>query len=338
MPSSPILTASHLVKQFGALTAVNDVSFQIEAGENFGLLGPNGAGKSTTIAMLSGLYPPTRGNVTVGAFDVAKEPMQVKRIIGVAPQELALYPTLSARDNLAFFGALYGLSGRTLQERINAVLEIVAMSERARDPVQSFSGGMKRRINLAIALINQPQLLILDEPTVGVDPQSRNHIFESVQRLNREQGMSILYTTHYMEEAERLCRRIAIIDRGQIIAQDTPRHLIEQSGGGIITLTLAGSGGDGVWLEALTGALRQLPTVRAAGVKTDEAVPGAVLAATDGRTRLRIESLQGSDALMPALQLCTRQQVTVLGVEVMEPNLETVFLNLTGKSLRDQQG
>ena len=337
MPS-PILTATHLVKQFGALTAVNDVSFQIEAGEIFGLLGPNGAGKSTTIAMLSGLYPPTRGSVTVGGFDVAREPMQVKRIIGVAPQELALYPTLSARDNLAFFGALYGLSGRTLQERINAVLEIVAMSERARDPVQSFSGGMKRRINLAIALINQPQLLILDEPTVGVDPQSRNHIFESVQRLNREQGMSILYTTHYMEEAERLCQRIAIIDRGQIIAQDTPRHLIEQSGGGIITLTLAGSGGDGVWLEALTAALRQLPTVRAAGVKPDEAVPGAVLAVPDGRTRLRIESLQGSDALMPALHLCTQQQVTVLGVEVMEPNLETVFLNLTGKSLRDQQG
>jgi ABC-2 type transport system ATP-binding protein len=174
MPSSPILTASHLVKQFGALTAVNDVSFQIEAGEIFGLLGPNGAGKSTTIAMLSGLYPPTRGNVTVGAFDVAKEPMQVKRIIGVAPQELALYPTLSARDNLAFFGALYGLSGRTLQERINAVLEIVAMSERARDPVQSFSGGMKRRINLAIALINQPQLLILDEPTATTSSKACN--------------------------------------------------------------------------------------------------------------------------------------------------------------------
>ncbi|MBP8292833.1 MAG: ATP-binding cassette domain-containing protein, partial [Caldilineaceae bacterium] len=227
-----ILSANHLVKKYGDHTAVNDVSFTIEEGEVFGLLGPNGAGKSTTIAMLSGLFPPTGGDAAIGGCDVVKQLAQVKHLIGVVPQDLALYPTLSGRENVTFFGQLYGLHGKALRERVDEVLGYVGMTERAKDAVKTYSGGMKRRINLAAGLVNHPRLLFLDEPTVGVDPQSRNHIFESVERLNREQGMTLLYTTHYMEEAERLCHRVGIIDRGKLIALDTPRALIGRLGGG----------------------------------------------------------------------------------------------------------
>ncbi len=228
----PILEARSLVKRYGALTAVDDVSFSMEEGEVFGLLGPNGAGKSTLISMLTGLFPPDSGSIRILGIDAVAEVEKVKHLIGIVPQDLALYPTLSAKENLRFFGEIYGMGGKRLSDRITDLLEIVSMTERANDAVLSCSGGMKRRINLAVGLINNPRLLFLDEPTVGVDPQSRNHIFESVQRLNNEEGMSILYTTHYMEEAERLCHRIAIIDRGQIIALDTPRNLIAMHGWG----------------------------------------------------------------------------------------------------------
>ena len=326
-----ILSANHLVKKYGDHTAVNDVSFAIEEGEVFGLLGPNGAGKSTTIAMLSGLFPPTAGDANVGGCDVVKQLAQVKRLIGVVPQDLALYPTLSGRENVTFFGQLYGLHGKALRERVDEVLGYVGMTERAKDAVKTYSGGMKRRINLAAGLVNHPRLLFLDEPTVGVDPQSRNHIFESVERLNREQGMSLLYTTHYMEEAERLCHRVGIIDRGKLIALDTPHNLIAQLGGGIIQVGVAAAD------EQLAAAVAALPAVKTASFVTTAAESGENGASpvAEGRAILKVEASQGNDALLQVLHYFNEQDVDVLSLDLLEPNLETVFLNLTGKSLRD---
>ena len=332
MPGT-ILQATNLVKKYGDLVAVNDVSFTIEECEVFGLLGPNGAGKSTTIAMLSGLFPPTGGSATIGGLDVVRELGKVKQIIGVVPQDLALYPTLNARENVGFFGELYGLRGKALHARVDEVLGYVGMLERAKDQVKTYSGGMKRRVNLAAGLVNHPRLLFLDEPTVGVDPQSRNHIFESVERLNREQGMSILYTTHYMEEAERLCHRIGIIDRGKLIALGTPRQLIESLGGGIIQLGLAAPD------EAVRAAVEALPAVRSASFVTPEEAapgePGATPIPADRKTILKIEASHGNDALLQVLHYCNEVDVDILSLDLLEPNLETVFLNLTGKSLRD---
>ena len=233
-----ILEADNLVKTYGNHVAVDGVSFAVEEGEVFGLLGPNGAGKTTTISMLTGVLEPTSGTARIGGHDILAEPTEVKRINGLVPQDLALYPTLSARANLQFFGRIYGLRGKELRERVDDVLEIVALADRADEAIEKYSGGMKRRVNIAAGLVHQPRLLFLDEPTVGVDPQSRNHIFESVQRLNRERRMSIIYTSHYMEEVELLCNRVAIVDQGRIIALDTIRNLIAMLGGGVIQLGL----------------------------------------------------------------------------------------------------
>ena len=321
-----ILSAHHLVKKYGGHTAVNDVSFTIEEGEVFGLLGPNGAGKSTTIAMLSGLFPPTGGEATVAGYNVVKQLAQVKRAIGVVPQDLALYPTLSGRENVTFFGQLFGLRGKALRTRVDEVLGYVGMLERAGDPVKTYSGGMKRRVNLAAGLVNHPRLLFLDEPTVGVDPQSRNHIFESVERLNREQGMALLYTTHYMEEAERLCHRVGIIDRGKLIALDTPQNLIARLGGGIIQVGVAAAD------EQLAAAVTALPAVKTASFVAAAEGEAAV---ESGRTLLKVEATASSEALLQVLHLFNERDADVLSLDLLEPNLETVFLNLTGKSLRD---
>ncbi len=325
--TQPILEALNLVKKYGSLTAVDDITFSIGEGEIFGLLGPNGAGKSTTIAMLSGLFPPDGGRIQIVGFDVVAEVEKVKHLIGVVPQDLALYPSLSGRENLRFFGEMYGLNGARLNEQIASVLEIVGMTDRANDRVQSYSGGMKRRTNLAAGLIHHPRLLFLDEPTVGVDPQSRNHIFECVERLNREQGMSILYTTHYMEEAERLCHRIAIIDHGKIIALDTPRNLIAILGGGIIQVGLADCD------EELRQQVAGLSQVRVASYtplqKAADGQPGPT------RQVLKIEARQANEALLQIIQLFNQRDVEILSLETLEPNLESVFLYLTGKSLRE---
>jgi ABC-2 type transport system ATP-binding protein len=323
--TQPILEVRDLVKRYGALTAVNEISFSIEEGEVFGLLGPNGAGKSTTIAMLTGLFPPDQGSIRILGIDAVTDVEKVKHLIGIVPQDLALYPTLSARENLRFFGEMYGLGGKRLTERVDSVLEIVGMTERANDAVQTCSGGMKRRINLAVGLVNNPRILFLDEPTVGVDPQSRNHIFESVQRLNRDEKITILYTTHYMEEAERICQRIAIIDHGKIIALDTPANLVSLLGGGIIQIGLA------VADEDLCQQISQLSQVRSASflppsVETDPE--------ENRRAILKIETHHASEALLQVIQVCNRLDREILSLETLEPNLETVFLHLTGKSLR----
>src|SRR5512136_869560 len=230
----PILEVDNLVKKYGDFEAVKGLSFSVEEGEVFGLLGPNGAGKTQTISMLTGVIPPTEGTARIGGYDIRKDSDQVKKINGLVPQDLALYPTLSARANLNFFGRIYGLRGRQLKERVDDVLHIVSLTDRADQAVEKFSGGMKRRVNIAAGLVHQPRLFFLDEPTVGVDPQSRNYIFESVQRLNRERGMTVVYTSHYMEEVETLCNRAAIVDEGRIIALDTIKNLIALLGGGVV--------------------------------------------------------------------------------------------------------
>ena len=218
------LTASGLRKAFGDSTAVDGVSFSIGEGEIFGLLGPNGAGKTTTIRMLSTVLRADDGDVTIGGSSVSADADEVRKIIGVCPQELALYPELSANDNLVFFGRMAGLGGREAKETARENLETVGLADRAKDKVDNFSGGMKRRVNIAVALMNRPKMLFLDEPTVGIDPQSRNHIFDTVESL-RDEGMTVLYTTHYMEEADRLCDRVGVIDHGRLIALGTPREL-----------------------------------------------------------------------------------------------------------------
>ena len=228
MPEA-FLTAENLQKSFNELKAVNGISFTIYKGEIFGLLGPNGAGKTTTIRILSTVLEPDRGDVTIGEHSIRHNADAVRRLIGVCPQELALYADLSALDNLVFFGRMVGLNGREAKSQAIANLELMGLMDRARGRVDKFSGGMKRRINLAIALMGHPQLLFLDEPTVGIDPQSRNMIYETIEGL-RDGGMTILYTTHYMEEADRLCHRVAIVDGGQIIAMDTPYQLKSKIG------------------------------------------------------------------------------------------------------------
>jgi ABC-2 type transport system ATP-binding protein len=328
-----IVEAEHLVKKYGERTAVDDVSFAIREGEVFGLLGPNGAGKSTVISMLTGLFPPSSGTARVDGHNVMEEKRAVQRVIGVVPQDLALYPTLTGRENLCFFGEMFGLGGKALQQRVDEVLDHVAMRDRAGDPVSTYSGGMKRRINLAVGLINNPRVLFLDEPTVGVDPQSRNHIFESVERLNRERGMSILYTTHYMEEAERLCDRVGIIDRGKIVALDAPQILIDLLGGGIIQIGLAEAD------EELRYTVAAQPAVRAADLAptlsfNGETGPG-VVPAGPVHPILKVETIHANEALLQILPIFNQRDVDILSLEILEPNLETVFLHLTGKSLRD---
>jgi ABC-2 type transport system ATP-binding protein len=309
-----IIEISDLVKRYDERVAVNKVSFTVEKGEIFGLLGPNGAGKTTTLSILSTLLAPDGGRVTVGGHDANHEASRVKPLIGYVPQELALFPTLSARDNLAFFGRIYLLSGPALKVRIAAVLDVVGLSDRAGDAVKTFSGGMKRRLNIAVGLIHQPRVLFLDEPTVGVDPQSRNFIFEHVERLKAD-GMTVLYTTHYMEEAERLCDRVAIMDEGDVLALDTPRNLISLLGGGVI---YAGLGTDAT--GTMKAAIEALPQVSGVSLQDE---------------RIKLETRDASVALLELIELCHRSDVPILSLEVLEPNLESVFLHLTGKRLRD---
>ncbi|TET15775.1 MAG: ABC transporter ATP-binding protein [Dehalococcoidia bacterium] len=227
--SEAFLVAQDLHKSFNEHKAVDGVSFTIDKGEIFGLLGPNGAGKTTIIRMLSTVLQPDRGDVTIGGYSVRQKSDAVRKLIGVCPQELALYEELSALDNLVFFGRMVGLDGKEARAQAAARLELLGLMERAKGRVDKFSGGMKRRVNLAVSLMGHPELLFMDEPTVGIDPQSRNNIYETIEGL-RGKGMTILYTTHYMEEANRLCDRVAIMDGGRIIAMDTPRELRGQIG------------------------------------------------------------------------------------------------------------
>jgi ABC-2 type transport system ATP-binding protein len=264
--------------------------------------------------MLSGLIQPTRGQIFVDGLDLQNHLNAIKPKLGLVPQELALYPTLSAWDNLIFFGQVYGLRGKVLKQRVNEVLEMVQLADRAKDPIVTYSGGMKRRVNLAAGLLHKPEILFLDEPTVGVDPQSRNAIFESIEALNRA-GLTIIYTTHYMEEAERLCQRVAIVDHGQIIAMDTPANLIRSLAAGKIRIELANGHVEQVQLSA-----KDLPSIQSI---------------TRNGQQLDILSNSAQETLVQVLDITSRLDAHITALQVFDANLETVFLSLTGKSLRE---
>jgi ABC-2 type transport system ATP-binding protein len=311
----PVLACRDLRRRFGQRLAVDGVGFRVDPGETYGLLGPNGAGKTTTISMICGLLRRDGGEVTVAGASLDRDPGAVKAAIGYVPQDIALYPDLSGGENLRFWGRMQGLSGRELAGRVDAVLEVVGLTDRAGDKVADYSGGMQRRLNIGAGLLHRPKLLVLDEPTVGVDPQSRNAILENVEAL-RGEGSAVLYTTHYMEEAERLCDRVGIIDQGRLIAEGTRRELVAQIGErDRIELAAAGD------LVGLAAACRRTLD----GVDEATVVAGGLhLVAPDGRR------------LLPKLlELAEAAGVEVTSVEVVEPDLEAVFLHLTGKALRD---
>ncbi|MET8762962.1 ABC transporter ATP-binding protein [Lentzea sp. NPDC004782] len=305
-----VLSCSGLRKRFDDVLAVDDVSFTIAEGETYGLLGPNGAGKTTTISMITGVLERDAGEVVVDGIAMSTHAIAAKRLVGYVPQELALYPDLTGRENLRFFANLYGAA----RERVDHVLDVVGLAERADDLGREYSGGMKRRLNVAIGLLHEPRLLVLDEPTAGVDPQSRNQILENVRAL-AAQGMAILYTTHYMEEAERLCDRVGVIDSGRLIAEGTRRELVERLGErDRISLQLDG---DLTHATAVLGAIANVRGVAPHG-------HGLELVVDDAR-----------ECLPAVLSAISTNGVVVRSVEVTEPNLETVFLHLTGKALRE---
>jgi len=304
----------NLKKSFGDFAAVQDATFHAPAGEVLSLLGPNGAGKSTTISMLSGLLVPTGGDAAIMGHSVLKEPEAAKASLGVVPQDIALYPDLSARENLDFWGKMYGLRGAALKARVDEVLDIIGLADRQKDHVEKFSGGMKRRVNIGAALLHKPDVIIMDEPTVGIDPQSRRHILDNVKELNR-QGMTVLYTTHYMEEAAELSNHIAIMDKGRVIACGTHDELIRMVGEQTrIDITL------NTEAEKILSAWQKTE-----GVSKIDATDGKVTALVDDSNRV-----------LPRLfEAASRAGVRITSVDIQEPNLETVFLHLTGRALRD---
>jgi ABC-2 type transport system ATP-binding protein len=311
-----ILEVKDLVKKYGENTAVKGITFSIKEGEIFSLLGPNGAGKTTTISVLSTLLTPTSGEAIVCGFSVTKQPMDVRRSIGVVPQDLALYEELSAAENLSFWGQMYGLGGKTLAKRIDEVLELIDLKDKAKAHVRTFSGGMKRRVNIGVGLLHQPRLLFMDEPTVGIDPQSRRAILDSVKDLNKK-GMTVLYTTHYMEEAQELSDRVGIIDHGDLIALGTQAELTKQVGE-TDTLILHISENDDP--ETLAKAMRTIKGVTRVDV-------------IDHTITLIVPEVE--KVLAPVVSTANEIGIRIASVEIQEPNLEAVFLHLTGRALRD---
>jgi ABC-2 type transport system ATP-binding protein len=314
MKEGKAVQVKNLHKYFGEVKAVKGASFEIQSGEIFSLLGPNGAGKSTIISMLNCLLQPTQGDARVMGHSIKEDPQDVKASLGVVPQEIALYPDLTARENLNFWGKMYGQRGEALNRRVNEVLEVIGLSDRQNDKVDTFSGGMKRRVNIGVALLHRPDLIIMDEPTVGIDPQSRRHILDNVKHLN-EQGMTVLYTTHYMEEAQELSDHIAIMDRGEVIASGTHDELVE-----------------------IVGELDRIDlTVQADSdriIDTWKQVNGVQKVFAENGTLTLLA--KDSNLVLPDLfQVATTADVRITSVDIQEPNLEAVFLHLTGRALRD---
>ncbi len=315
--TQPILQAQDLHKTFGKTEAVRGISFDILPGEIFSLLGPNGAGKTTTISMLSCLLAPTKGDAQVAGHSIRSAAAQVKAAIGVVPQEIALYPDLSASENLRFWGRMYGMGGSALRGRAEELLDTVGLADRAKDKVETFSGGMKRRLNIAVGLLHQPQILYMDEPTVGIDPQSRRRILDTVLELNK-QGLSVLYTTHYMEEAAELSSRIGIVDHGELIALGSQAELTRLVGeSDTLHISLEADGYDSAKLLA---AVQKVKGVQRASLE-------------DGH--LLVQAAGAHAALGEIVAKVNKAGARLLDLKVDEPNLEAVFLHLTGRALRD---
>lgn len=310
-----MLETEELKKIFKEKIAVEGVNLHLDKGEAVGLLGPNGAGKSTTISMISTLLKPTSGDVRLNGKSVIQDPSEMRRILGVVPQEIALYAELTAYENLKFFGRIYGLSGKALESAIQRSLELVGLAERQQEIVKTYSGGMKRRINMAAAMMHEPEIIIMDEPTVGIDPQSRSHILEVVRRLNQEKGLTVLYTSHYMEEVERLCDRIYIMDHGKIIASGTKEELKN-----IL------SSEETIWIE-----LNRPHQEFFQELKSFEGVRQAF----EKEKGIKLILPKGSRLLGEIFQASERHQVQIININVQTPSLEDVFLHLTGRKLRD---
>lgn len=311
-----ILELKNITKRYDDKLVVDNINFSIGKGETFGLLGPNGAGKSTIISMICGLVKPDQGDVIIDGYSIIKSPTLAKKSIGVVPQDIALYESLSAIDNLKFWGTLYGLGGSLLKSRIDEVLEITGLKDRSKDKIKNYSGGMKRRINIAAAFMHHPKLLIMDEPTVGIDPQSRNHILEFTKNLNEKYGTTVIYTSHYMEEVESLCNRLMILDEGKIIAggtQDEIKRMISNEENIEINLTN--------YSNEIELKLRALKNVSGINFK-------------DGLLTIIINS-SNKNGIQDIIDILIHNNVKIQNLNVKVPNLETVFLKLTGKNLRD---
>lgn len=303
-----------LSKSFGDLKAVDKVSFEVNENELFGLLGPNGAGKSTLISMVSTLLKPDSGDIVINGWSLRDKQMEIKKIIGLVPQEIALYPTLTAKENLLFWGRMYGLGGKLLKERVDEALEIAGLADRQKDRIETYSGGMKRRINIAAALLHHPKVLIMDEPTVGIDPQSRNHILETVLKLNKE-NMTVIYTSHYMEEVEFLCTRIAIMDHGKVIAAGSKSELRKLIGDkDVINFEVSNAGTEVIdSIKALKGV---------EGVLLEE-------------NRLKVVAKEAGVVTAKVISVLDSAKCRIQSMNIEESNLESVFLHLTGRALRD---
>jgi len=304
--------------------AVRGIDLKVRKGEIFSLLGPNGAGKTTTISMISGLVKPTRGDAEIGGFSIIKQPLQAKRLMGVVPQEIALYNTLTGQQNLEFFGKMYGMRGGTLKARVDEMLDFVGLTDRQKDKVENYSGGMKRRLNVGVGLLHKPELIYMDEPTVGIDPQSRRRILDTVKELRDERGMTVLYTTHLMEEAQELSDRVGIMDHGEIIALGTQDELIQRVGEeDLLILKVSAGAVDDKLPQQLK---REVVGVTQVLVEQNE---------QDRVGQLKISAKRGRRALPDVIRLAEAAGVGVQSVEIREPDLEAVFLHLTGRALRD---
>lgn len=310
-----IVKMEQVSKSFGDITAVDKMTLSIEEGEIFGLLGPNGAGKSTAINMITGLLSMDKGSITVCSSDVTKKKMTTKANIGIVPQEIAIYEELTSLENVKFFASLYGLKGKELQTAATEALEFTGLSEKVKGYPKSFSGGIKRRLNIACAIAHKPKLIIMDEPTVGIDPQSRNHILQSVKKLN-EQGSTIIYTSHYMEEVEEICTRIAIMDHGKVIALGTCGELENMiNDRNILLIAIADS-----ISKIDEDVIREISGVDSVEIKENT---------------IKISSIREVNNLDKIINYFTSNKILIKSVESKTPDLETVFLSLTGRKLRD---
>ncbi|MFA6983619.1 MAG: ABC transporter ATP-binding protein [Sedimentibacter sp.] len=309
-----MLKVKNLYKNFGNIIAVDGINFEVKRGEVFGLLGPNGAGKSTTISIISTLIPPTKGEILFEGESIFENSKNLRQKLGMVPQDIALYPTLTGYENLVFWGNLYGLKGAELKKRINEVADIIGLNGRLKDKVEKYSGGMKRRLNIGAALLHHPELLIMDEPTVGIDPQSRSHILDTVLKLSA-QGMTIIYTTHYMEEAEELCTRICIMDEGKIIASGTKQELVEL-------------------VNEKTQINIKLDNISDNMLQIFKGIPGVYDATIIGDT-VTLFGENGSILLAEIISKALEENTKIQSIDIQKPNLEAVFLHLTGKALRD---